>query len=244
MIRSILTYSLIIIASIAQANFNDGNALYEKGAYEAAIEQYSMVIAEGKHSAELYYNLGNAHYRNGEIGKSIWAYESALKINPGHDDAVFNLEFVNAQTDDKIDTARHGFSHWLQASLLSFCINIWAYVSIACSILFSLFVILFLKSSSKRKKNLSLLGSTIFGFLLITTVLLAYFHQAQITDRSKAVVITEQIPIRISPLEDSKISFTLSEGAKVNVLSKEKDWIQIDLNGNQGWLPNDSVWEI
>jgi tetratricopeptide (TPR) repeat protein len=244
MIRLVLTYGLILTATLGWCDFNDGNELFEKGDYKAAIEQYSLKIADGNYSSELYYNLGNAYYRNQEIGKAIWAYESALKIDPGHDDAIFNLEFANAQTVDKIDTARHGFGHWLKASLFSFCINIWAYISVGCSFLLSLFAIYFLRSRTKRNKNLSLLGSTVFGFLLIVSTALAYLNQSMITDQSEAVVIVEQVDIRISPMEDAKTSFVLSEGVKLNVIGKEKDWVQIDLNGNQGWVPNESIWKI
>lgn len=244
MIKQLLTYGFILLSSIGWCDFNSGNELFEQGDYPGAIEQYSLDVAEGIRSAELYYNLGNAYYRNKEIGKSIWAYETALKINPGHNDAIFNLDFVNAQTADKIDTSRQGFGHWLQASLFSFCINIWAYISIAGSLLFSLLVILFLRSKTKRSKNLSLLGSTVFGFLLLVSTALAFLHQSLISNQSEAVIIEKMVDIKISPVDDSNTTFILSEGAKVHVIGKEKEWVQIDLNGNQGWVPNDALWKI
>ncbi|MEZ4921901.1 MAG: tetratricopeptide repeat protein [Crocinitomicaceae bacterium] len=244
MMKGILTYSFVLISLLGWTNFQDGNELYEQGDFKGAIEQYNLEISDGSRSEALYYNLGNAYYKNGEIGKSIWAYESALKINPGDDDALFNLEYVNAQTADKIDTARHGFGHWLSATLLSYCVNLWAYASIVCSVFFGLFVILFIRSTTKGKKNLSLLGSAIFGFLLILSTILAKMHQGMIIDQSDAVVIVKQLDIKVSPQEDAKTSFIISEGAKVQVIGKDKEWIQIDLNGNQGWVSNESIWKI
>ena len=48
----------------------------------------------------------------------------------------------------------------------------------------------------------------------------------------------------MSPVKDAKVSFTLGEGAKVFMINSEKDWLQIEVNGNRGWLLKESVWEI
>ena len=42
---------------------------------------YSAIAADGP-STVVYYNLGNAYYRNDNIGKAVVAYERALRIDP------------------------------------------------------------------------------------------------------------------------------------------------------------------
>jgi tetratricopeptide (TPR) repeat protein len=245
--RWFLTYSFLIIALSGwtqSSNFTEGNDHYEAGEYEDAIDKYSSVISEGYHSAELYYNLGNAYYRNGKLGKAIWAYESSLKIEPSHKDALFNLEFVNAQTVDHIDTQRRGFTHWLQGIAFSSRVNFWVIVSVICALFFSLSATIFIRSKKKRRRNLSLISSSLFGIGLIMSLLIGYQHKNFLTSRSNAIVIIKQVNVLVSPTEEGKISYKLTEGAKVELISEEKEWVQINLNGNHGWLQKIAVWEI
>lgn len=247
MIRQLLTYGFLLFASLSlghTANFVKGNEYYESGDYEKAIESYSSVIAQGVHSAELYYNLGNAHYRNGEIGKAIWAYESALKIDPDHEDALYNLEFANAQTVEKLDTSRLGFGHWLHSLLFSSNINFWAWMSIICAIIFSFFGILFIKSKSRSSRNLSLISSTLFTLGLIFSLAVGYFHKDYLHSGNDGVIVTRQVNVLMAPIEDAGISYKLGEGARVELVSEEKEWIQINLNGNKGWVQKKDIWEI
>ena len=52
------------IMSFAQSNvaFDQGNTLYNEGKYQEAISIYESILDNGQHSAEMYYNLGNAYY--------------------------------------------------------------------------------------------------------------------------------------------------------------------------------------
>lgn len=243
----LLTYGFLIVAvfGIAQQDkFQEGNKLYESGNYEQAIEKYSSIVSQGYHSAELYYNLGNAYYRNGELGKSIWAFESALKIEPDHEDALFNLNFANAQTVDQIDTQRHGFEHWLQGLVFSSNINFWVWLSLICSVLLSFFASVFIINKNRKTRNFSLISGGLLAFGLIISILTGYLHKNYVTKRSKAVVITEQVNVMTSPTSDANISYKLSEGVKVRLISDDKDWVEIDLNGNKGWLQKTDVWAI
>ena len=229
----------------AQSRFSEGNAAYEAGNYEEAIQAYSSVVANGEHSAELYYNLGNAYYRNQHIGKAIWAYESALKIDPDHEDALFNLQHVNAQTVDQISSERRGFGHWMKGIIYSEQINLWAIISIICSLLFAISCAFFIFTAQRKTKNLSLLLATLMLLGMFGSVLLASMHKDRLTENSAAVIIDKTIDIKVAPQEDAQTTFILSEGAKVDVLEKSSaEWVKIELNGNQGWLPTSSIWEI
>lgn len=247
MMKQMMTYLFLLFTafSFGQAeSIKEGNKLYDEGNYEEAINSYGAVISEGHLSADLYYNLGNAHYKNNELGKAIWAYESALKIEPSHEDALFNLEFSNAQTVEKIDTQRHGFGNWLKQLLFVSSINLWAYTSIVSSVLSAALIVFFLITSSRRWKNISLIGSVLFGLIFFIAITVAYLHKSQIVKNDEGVIVTEQVNILMEPNEEAKTSFILSEGAKVSLVSEEKDWVKIELNGNQGWLPKNDIWEI
>jgi hypothetical protein len=58
--------------------FDIANSYYNNSNYNKSIQLYEEIIKEGLHSEYLYYNLGNAYYRSGMVGQSIWAYNKAL----------------------------------------------------------------------------------------------------------------------------------------------------------------------
>ena len=66
--------------------FDEGNALYNQGNYNGAIEKYTSIINSGSESAELYYNLGNAYYKINDIANSIFYYEKSLLLDPNNND--------------------------------------------------------------------------------------------------------------------------------------------------------------
>lgn len=121
-LRAVSNYDKAIEFGIDQdgiAHHNKADALYRSEKYQEAIEEYENAINEmeksgrDEHKEQTYYNLGNAHYRNGQkylesdVDKTIeeWeaaikAYEEALAINPDDTEARENLEFVKKKLEE------------------------------------------------------------------------------------------------------------------------------------------------
>ena len=66
-----------IVFSQNDTLFDEANALYNDGKYAEAIDKYETILDSGQHSAELYFNLGNANYKLNNIAPSIYYYEKA-----------------------------------------------------------------------------------------------------------------------------------------------------------------------
>ncbi|MDZ7750271.1 MAG: VWA domain-containing protein [Gammaproteobacteria bacterium] len=66
-----------------------GSALYRAGEYEAAAAAFEALGHAGAH-----YNRANALARGGRLEEALAAYEQALELAPGHDDARHNLAVV------------------------------------------------------------------------------------------------------------------------------------------------------
>ena len=84
-----------LLGASQDATFQRGNEAYLKRDYAQAVLSYEQVAALGISSEDLYYNLGNAYYKEGALGPAIYNYERALDVDPssaGADDARFNLE--------------------------------------------------------------------------------------------------------------------------------------------------------
>lgn len=107
----------------AQA-FEHGNQLYLQAKYPDAITQYEKIIANGWESGELYFNLGNAYYKSGNIQRAILNYERAAQMLPRDDDVQFNLQLANLQVVDKIDAVPRLFIYrWIDIMLALFSLS-------------------------------------------------------------------------------------------------------------------------
>ncbi len=71
--------------------------------YRAGQYQQSIDALQGINSADALYNKGNALARLGNIQEAIAAYEEALKLQPQHEDAEYNLNLLKQQQPDQGD---------------------------------------------------------------------------------------------------------------------------------------------
>ncbi|MFQ5526550.1 MAG: tetratricopeptide repeat protein [Thermoanaerobaculia bacterium] len=84
--------------------FNAGSAHLVAGG-EGAIEHLEMAAEAAPEQLRpaANYNLGNARLAAGDPAGAIEAYENALRADPGHDDAKFNLELALQQQQQQGD---------------------------------------------------------------------------------------------------------------------------------------------
>ena len=78
----ILFTIFILFSNVFSQNIDEkfyaANKYYNSTKYLSAIDAYENILSEGWESSNLYYNLGNAYFRQNQIGQSIWAYHKAL----------------------------------------------------------------------------------------------------------------------------------------------------------------------
>ena len=79
---------------------------YAEGKYEETLSSYEQLLGQGYVSAELYYNLGNVHFKLNNVASSILFYEKARKLSPDDSDINFNLVIANQRIVDKLDKVR------------------------------------------------------------------------------------------------------------------------------------------
>ena len=97
------------------ALFSDANQLYSDGNYAEAAKAYEEIITEQPNS-EVYYNLGNAYFKQNELAKAILAYERCLRLDPRNKDAKYNLAFAQSRIIDNVEDNQAFFiKSWLQA---------------------------------------------------------------------------------------------------------------------------------
>ena len=248
--KKILVIITVLVSSFGfsqnEALFDQGNTLYNEGKYAEAIEKYDAILKSDKHSAELYFNLANAHYKLNNVAPSIYYYEKALQLSPNDKDIKNNMAFAKNMTIDAIDVMPEvGFSRLMKSATNTFSYDNWAYLSVVGIILFVILCIVYYFSQSTSKKRITFVSSLLF--LVLSLVALAFaFHKFEIDKNNKpAIVFAQESQVKSEPNLRSEEAFKLHEGTKVQILDTVNDWKKIKLSdGKQGWIQNKDIKEL
>src|SRR6476659_1044175 len=89
----LLIGSLCLRADEVSTAFDQANKLYEQGKYGEAASGYGKLAQAGQVSSALYFNLGNALLKSGELGRAILNYRLAQRLAPRDPDIRVNLRF-------------------------------------------------------------------------------------------------------------------------------------------------------
>jgi tetratricopeptide (TPR) repeat protein len=226
--------------------FTEGNKYYQKNDFEKAAAAYESLIKSGYEGTSLYYNLGNAYFRQGKLGYAILNYERALKLSPGDEDIQHNLALANAKTVDKIeDLPKFFIFQWWESVLALFSVSGW---SIAAYIFYFLLLAslgFYFFSRNQLKQKYSLIsGLTSFGVLLIVVVLLVIKVNREVSVKN-GIIIEQAVNVKLSPDEQSSDAFIVHEGLKVKLEDEVNNWVKIRLqDGKIGWMPESNVKAI
>jgi len=80
--------------------FETGNRRYAEGDYAGALRQYDTVLESKWASGALYYNVGGAHFRRGNLGQAVRYYEKARRLLPAESQRLqHNLGVVRSQIE-------------------------------------------------------------------------------------------------------------------------------------------------
>ncbi|MCK7589329.1 tetratricopeptide repeat protein [Subsaxibacter sp. CAU 1640] len=223
--------------------FEQGNKLYNDGNYEQAISKYEEILSNGKHSAELYFNLGNAHYKLDHIAPSIFYYEKALQLKPDDKEINGNIAFARNMTIDEVDTIPEvGFTKFVNNISKALAFESWAYLSIGLVILFVVLFLIYYFADGTIQKRMAFVASLIM--VIFTGLALSFaFHNYDLAQQDQpAIVFAQESQVKSEPNLRSTESFKLHEGTKVQVLDTVNNWKKIKLaDGKTGWISSDDI---
>ncbi|MCK8480250.1 tetratricopeptide repeat protein [Psychroserpens algicola] len=243
-----LIYVLLLLFSgltFAQnnADFEKANTLYNEGNYTEALETYKSVLEIGVHSAELYFNMANTHYKLNHIAPSIYYYEKALLLKPNDKDILNNIAYARNMTIDSVDEVPDvGFSRLINNATHTLSFDNWAKLSVGLMILFVLLFLGYYFSYKTSKKRLAFVTSLSSLGLALVAILFA-FHKYELVEKDQpAIVFAQEAQIKTEPNLRSNEAFKLHEGTKVQVLDTVNNWKEIKLaDGKTGWVVSDDI---
>ena len=238
---------LLLFTSVFSFATNDLQANAEKAYsnknYKEAILSYETILNEGQVSYKLYYNLGNAYYKNNELGKAIYNYELANKLQPNNKDVETNLRIANEKTIDKIESRENFFIGAIKSELVnSLSTNGWAWLSIFSLASALILAFIFLTANHLLLKRFGFFLSSLSIIIFISAMILGYTALKDIHVTNFAIVLNRESKVHEEPTINSKTKFNLHEGTKISVLETNLNWTNIKLeNGNEGWIKTTEI---
>ena len=218
----------------SESQFEDANRLYETGKFAEAASLYQAAATNGV-SASLLFNLGNAHYKAGQLGRAMAAYHRSLRLDPRNPETQANLRFAREQanTQPPALTLRQ---RWLR----NLSLGEWtALASAAITLLLLLLAARQLKPGA-FEGNPSWIRLPALG-ALAAALLLALAASDHFSD-SRAFVIKAKAVVRNGPLEESPESFKATDGTELLVHDRKGDFLEVETSlGEKGWIHSGDV---
>ena len=224
--------------------WRSGVEAYSAGDYAKALQDFEDVRATGLMSKELYYNLGNAYFKGGEIAPAILWYERALRLDPSDADIRYNLDYARALTQDRIDEVPEiFFEQWGHAMCYLLPSNVWAVIGLIGFALMVACVLLFLLGSTPGRRKLGFFVGIAFFVVAFLGWDFAQWQRQEALRQDMAIVMRPVTSVKSSPAaEGAKDLFILHEGTRVRILDNVGGFSNIELaDGRQGWLPAGDV---
>lgn len=214
------------------------NTAYINNDFRTAIALYGRIAGEGLQSGELYYNLGNAWFKEGRLGRAILYYRRALMLDPGSEDARYNLRVAERMTKDRIEAVPEFFlTEWLRSCRALLSGTAWAVCSLAALAGLLAAVLLFLLSRRLVWRKTGFYAACAMLLLAFAAFCFAAADRRERLRDAAAVVLAESVAVKSSPDPAATDLFILHEGTTVEVSDRLGAWCEVTIaDGKRGWM--------
>lgn len=240
-ILATLFFQLISITSASSKNdslWQAASEAYRNKAYEQALANYDTLMNRGFLSAELLNNAGNAAFKSKHIGKAVWCYEKAYRLDPSNEEIRYNKELMRFKIADRIEELPCiAPLRWINKVAKLFSPITWYWLAFILGIAFA--VSLWLRHRAILKTAWT---NRIVFFMAVLSVFLAYRSHYIIYGKDQAVVQFPSVSILSAPDASGVELFQLHEGVVVEISKSQGAWQHIHLaDGKEGWMSKDAA---
>lgn len=252
-ISTVVVFILIIFSAsnvhaensaLAANLFRLGNQAYEAGNYDSAVMCYQKIITNGTRNAAVYYNLGNALFRQNRLGYAILYYEKGLSLSPNDEDIAANLKYASASIMDKPPEPQVGFFSKVFLTAYGF-LNL-KQTTVLASVLFALICILAISGlfSGYNGRLISIYFGVFLSICLLAAGTSLAFKINDYENVRHAIVLSPIVDALNEP-NGTQTLFSVHEGTKFRIEKRLNDWVLVSLpNGMAGWVQVKDLGEI
>lgn len=225
-------------ANTPGALFYQANIYYQEGKYEAAVKGYQGLIDLGWESGNLYYNLGNSYFKEGELGLAVLSYEKARGFIPNDSDLRSNYDY----TLQLLNLEPRLFGNWFEKTVYAL-FQAMTIDSLTIFLFFIYIILIVFLISGLFFGKLKRFSGLVICTLIPLFVLSAYALNRKINYLNKfAVVVSREADAKFEPLENATTYFKLNEGARVEIVERAGDWYKVRRFDNKlAWVKKDAL---
>jgi hypothetical protein len=232
--------SSVVVAAPGD-DFKAANQLYDAGKFAEAAAAYEKIELK---TAHVYYNLGNAWFRENKLGLAVLNYARARQLAPRDPDILANLKFAQQRLGvDEINTLPHPLQRLLRSAINSCTTNEWS----TCEVLGLWLLALALGGCVYLPKIRTIfLIIVVAGFIGFGFSTFAVSYQVINNHTApQAIIVSGETEARFAPAPDSTIHFRLAEGTQVTIREDRGQWFFVErADGQQGWVKSESLGRI
>ena len=229
-----MTTRLMLLAVLALAPaglFNQGNQLFARRDYAGATRAYEQALAAGP-NADACYNLGNALFKSGRVGRALVQYRRAYALRPRDPDVARNLAFARSYRVDKLTASPGPIAGAVTRVFHLLSRREAALLGAVCFALAALFA----AARVLRRGTALTLGAALFGVLFLFGLVTQWVWSAE-TGMQPAVVVAPEIDALSGPGGESKPILRVHDGTEVRVRERRGDYLLVQLpGGSGGWV--------
>ncbi len=260
MIRNIISGAAMLVSVAVNATPSSLNAqadsAYNKEDYSLAVSLYNESITNDGASSDIYYNLGNAYYRDGRLGKAIICYERSLALDPSNDEARINLDFVKTKIQDIPEDDSSFLSNLHKSICSATSPDGWAWLTLGLFITLLGTIALYIFSSDVLWRKIGFFGGAIIAVAFVYCLIIAWQTAGASSRHNEAIVIVPTTNMSSAPRSSrgkTEKVVPIHEGTKIEIIdsiSTPDDphvgkWYNAKINNStQAWLNADDVEKI
>lgn len=208
MTGALLAWTLVLAAANPQVALDEAAERFQHGDPAGAADAYEAALGQGAQSADVYYNLGTAALRAGDVGRAVWALHEARLRAPWDGDVRFNLKLaLEANTDTVVGTDEPAW----EAALSAVPRVPLQYLAVG---LLWVFTVLLVAWGIRRVRVLALWTMRAGGAALLAALVLMAVELT--VGAPKAVVVQPEALVRSTDRADGPEAFRVHAGLVVN----------------------------
>ncbi|MBP5247504.1 MAG: tetratricopeptide repeat protein [Fibrobacter sp.] len=209
-----------------------GAAAYTAGDFTSAAEAWQNCVDNGFQNGDLFYNLGNAYFREKRLGLAILNYEKALRFDPTNSDYRYNLKFARSMTKDKVSESEDEENPILNFAFEAHHLfSLKQQLAIILGLVWVIFFLCIARVLSANPKIKTALAVCVFPVAMVLGVFACSVGYKIYRENtySLGVVIAETADITSGPSDKDQTLNMLSEGTEIEVLNVKDGWVHVRL---------------
>lgn len=224
-------------------DFKKGNALFAAEKYAEALELYKSISIQ---NPDLEYNIGATYLKLDILGLATLHFKRAQRLRPDDEDTQANLRFIMARKTDREASTEHGMAYrameWvLTRGSVAGVTHVALGLYLATCAMATLLILL---RPRRGKREIAFAMALLVGATVIFAAL-ALARISRFEDRSQAVVMVAEAPVRQDPSSHADPVFILHEATVVSLGRVEGNYVFATLaSGHSGWVDRGSLERI